>query len=401
MSKFSSTQVACADSKALVDCAERRQQDVLRAIAFVNIQLTPEGLQISAPGIDPWEPDDDYAESFTELPTAFARSYLQLRLRNFLLETFCHPLPHDDAEKLVSESTLSLVNDEVGGGLNVGLIQQFLANNQGQGYFDPNWQVLRYESDYTWAVQKQSVTVHIEPNEHVRGEQQFAQIGDHVDILLPGYRYETDDYIAISNLGPVTETENAIEIYFAANAAAMAPIMTAVTTTLSDAILYTLRVPHRLSDYAGPEAIALRINGTDYATVLPVLQRIVHTCQAESKSTTESSNAIDPSSLAACPALRDECPVFAYPLYPGISWASVVDNSVTQWFGSAADVGRMQLIAEALVETWYDFDHNFSSSRKQIAALRAYFAEEGLSWSQPYRHLHQHWTSQWIAEAVI
>ncbi|MEM9948687.1 MAG: hypothetical protein AAF810_21845, partial [Cyanobacteria bacterium P01_D01_bin.36] len=67
MSKFSSTQVACADSKALVDCAERRQQDVLRAIAFVNIQLTPEGLQISAPGIDPWEPDDDYAESFTEL----------------------------------------------------------------------------------------------------------------------------------------------------------------------------------------------------------------------------------------------------------------------------------------------------------------------------------------------
>ncbi|MGB7415936.1 MAG: hypothetical protein WA902_17160 [Thermosynechococcaceae cyanobacterium] len=75
-----------ADHKTLVDRSERRQQDVLQAIAGVNLQLTAQGLSITAPGIDPWEPDDSYAKDFAELPLAFAQSYLQLRLRNFLLE---------------------------------------------------------------------------------------------------------------------------------------------------------------------------------------------------------------------------------------------------------------------------------------------------------------------------
>ncbi|MGB7417363.1 MAG: T3SS effector HopA1 family protein, partial [Thermosynechococcaceae cyanobacterium] len=127
---------------------------------------------------------------------------------------------------------------------------------------------------------------------------------------------------------------------------------------------------------------------------------IIHTCQTDRAPKTEPSDAIGTGSLAAHPELRDECPIFAYPLYRGISWASVVDSPVTQWFGSAADEGRMQIIAEALVENWYSLDRHFSSSEEQIDAIQAHFAKAALSWSQPYHHLNQRWTSQWKEEAL-
>lgn len=315
-------------------------------------------------------------------------------------------------------NTCSFANNTVGGGLHVGLIQQFASSNHGQGYFEPGWQVIGLESNGTLAVQKQAITVHIQCDRHLRPHHQSAQPGDVVDILLPGYRYEADDYIAVSNLGPVAcpaanpldnspseASETAIEIYFAANAAAMAPIMRAITTALADVIPYTLRVPHRIKDYKGAASITLRISAADYNAVRPVLKYMIEDGLFEegrdqyitinlSNPKGTSANLVTRDETApnrtapditASPQLRPEIPLFAYPLEAGISWASVLPSPVTHWYGSCVEASRMQLIAEALIANRYDVTEKKSSSEQKLSAIKTRFNQAGIDWQAPYR----------------
>lgn len=365
-------------------------QHILSEMAQVRIVLDEAGLSLVAPNRNTWEPDE-MASDFAQMPEAFARSYLQLRLRNFLYETFCESHDLDDltvsSESDVSHSnssiseTPNLVNDRVGGGIHVGLLENFNLSNQGKGYSDPGWQVVREESDGAIAVQKHGIIVHVEPR-HLSAEKQAQkqaiQPEEWLAIRLPGYRFEPDFYVAIGDQGPVADINQAQEIYFAATTAAMPLIMKTLTTELNkgeQAIPYTLQVPYEPEGYQGPEAIVLRIEKTDFEQVLPLLQQIWEMCSQEEAS-----------------QLRPEVPVFAYPLWSGISMADVIESSATEWFGSSAELSRIDWVAEALTQVWYE--HSAEASQVKISsqispltnmlAIKAQFSQVQLSCEQPF-----------------
>ncbi len=137
-----------------------RRQTALNEMTKTQITLTPAGLHLIAPNRNRWEPDDTASQGFAQMPAAFARNYLQLRLRNFLYETFCSV---DEIEQSYrTNEPPVLTNDRLGGGLHVGLLEQFQQSNRGTGFFDPGWTVLHTEADDTVAVKKDGIVVHVE-----------------------------------------------------------------------------------------------------------------------------------------------------------------------------------------------------------------------------------------------
>jgi len=332
-----------------------RRQTVLNEMAKTQITLTPAGLYLIAPNRNRWEPDDAASQGFAQMPAAFARDYLQLRLRNFLYETFC------SADKIAQPGDTNaspvLTNDRLGGGLHVGLLEQFQQSNRGTGFFDPGWTVLRAEADGTVAVKKDGIVVHV-------GKSALQMSDRTVSVKLPGHRFESEmyssAYVAIGNGGPVPDCMQAVELYLAAFPVAMPSVMTLVTTALNgeQAVPYTLKVPYRPEDYEGPEAIALRIPKSSFTQVLPLIEQIWQQHLADRNSGDQ--NLADRSSAKAetysgerSPWLRPDLPVFAEALWPGISAADVIASTATRWFGSSADLSRIEQIAIGLVQQFY------------------------------------------------
>lgn len=357
---------------------------------------------MSVPGLANWDAtDEDYAEQFASLPVEFAKAYLSRRVRDFLYETFCFATQsncdsNSQSDRDSNSAADLLANDRVGGGIQIGLVQQFDKSNYGQGYFDLGWQILRQNDDGSLAVAKEELTVCVQRDRHLSTHQRSAEVGQTVSILLPSYRYEPEYYVAIGNLGPVLDIDAAVEIYFAATPQASVPIMAAVTQLLNGvhtngssdrplkAVPYTLKVPFQTEGYEGAECVSLRVKNADYEQVLPCLKQIVE--------------------LIYRSHIRAELPLFARSLYPGISIASVVKSSETQWFGSAVDLSRLQLAAEALVSVWYravDAVEQASSYSplpvalwnpdQKLAAIRAKFAQAQLSLSMTYGPVHSAW----------
>jgi hypothetical protein len=388
----------------------RRCQSVLQAIAQVNIVLDDTGVRLIAPSSDVndaevWEASDRYAKDFLQLPPDFARSYLRLRLRNFLYETFCLapasvsasvPVSVNESDQAVAQPPATWANDRVSGDLHVGLLKLFPQSNCGKGYFDPGWQVVEAPADEPAAaenrlcVKKHDVVVQVERSRHLMLAERAAQLGDMVSVYLPPYRFEPGCYVAVGDRGPVADLSQAVDIYFAANAAAMAAIMQAITAALNanepsdEAIPYTLQVPCEPEGYVGPEAIVLRVDITAHAKVRPVLQQIWQIGQAADPNSHLTGEALD---LAAPPQLRPDWPVFAYPLWPGISVAKAIASTATYWYGGSADLSRMQLAADALLHSWYLGESRLEESMMaaNLAAMQAQFTQAELSWQEPYR----------------
>jgi hypothetical protein len=410
--------VNAMDTQKRAELAEQHHlysQRILEEMAEVEIVLNEAGLTLILPNRNTWEPDS-MAEGFAEMPTAFARPYLQLRIRHFLYETFCEsdtissPVLDPaleaeasslDAPAVESEIEAPMINDRIGGGLHVGLLEQFELSNQGNGYFDPGWQVVAEEPDGAIAVQKYGVVLHVERH-HLSAERQADKRGvqpdELLDIRLPCYRFEPDFYIAVGDQGPVIESSRACEIYFAASTIALPLIMKALTTALNEgefSIPYTLQVPYEPEGYVGPEAIVLRIEKAAFEKTLPLLQQIWELCQAEASSLASTTNLAGTNQpVLQTAVLRSDTPLFSDLLWPGISQADVIDSGVTDWFGSSAELSRIDLVAEALTQAWYDcladsldaMNNQFSAG-KNLSAIQARFAQAQLFWERPSSRL--------------
>lgn len=365
----------------------------LKEMAQVEIVLTEAGLHLSAPGRDHQAPDDMASRDFAQMPEAFAQAYLQQRLRNFLHSTFCSTVPSS-----LEITKQPLTNDRLGGGVHVGLLEQFRQCNQGKGYFDSGWQVVHQAADGTLAVEKSGIVIYVEPRHlptDLQSELLLSQRTSLISIKLPGYRFESGVYIAIGNSGP-PPADDAIELYFSAAMAAVPLIIKEITTALNGDTQcpYVLQVPYSPEGCQGPEAIVLRIEAQALPLVLPLIQQISNQATAFKSQDTP-------------PLLRSEVPVFAQPLWPGISMASVIESSATNWFGSSADLSRCELAALALAQCWYQHSNNNNpennppSVTEKKRAIAHQFTQAGLCTREPDRlKSHQHLFHQAMPRAT-
>ena len=372
---------------------------VLSEMAQVQVWSTQNRHQIEGVGLcialpqrsaEAWTLDDEQAIDFFELPESFARTYLQVQLRDFLYESFCEPA----IETSVAADAQILANDRVSGGLHTALLEQFQQSNCGQGYFDAGWRVVSPEQNGALSVEKYGVVLSVERSRHLLPTQSPTAPNQHVSIRLPCYRFEPGYYIAIGDRGSVTEP--ATEIYFAASALALPSLLKTLTTALNQEIAmpFTLRAPYEPEEYRGAEAIALRITKSSLAQIKPLLKRIraAHTPEQ----------------------IRTDAPLFGHSLFPGISTADVIESNSTDWFGSSADFSRLELVAAALADHWMQKLHDpgtFSalgesepekakaettgasaSERAILSSIQQRFEQAGLCWQQPYLH-HPHMAS--------
>ena len=329
----------------------------------VQIALTHEGLRLSLPddelGSMGWEPDEENAIAFRDLPESFARSYLRLRLRDFFYERFC-------LSGLTQVEQPLLANDRVGGGLHTGLLEQFQRCNRGSGYFDPDWRVIGQEEDGALAVEKSGVVLHVVRSQHLPPDLRAIQIATdpakarRLSIRLPCYRFEPGYYIAIGNCGPVTAA--ACDIYFAASVEAVPTLIEAITRTLNSELKvpFSLAAPYEPEAYQGPEAIALRVEKSAVEKIVPLLKQIRD----------QHTEAV----------LRHQSSLFSHSLYPGISISRMVEPNPPHGFISAELTG-LELVADAITERWYEqaesstisesHSHSLSDKNLLLSRIRA------------------------------
>jgi hypothetical protein len=160
---------------------------------------------IAHPAYKPLELPAEIVSRFERIPAELQNKYLSLQLQSFLygiyyngsLKTALAP----DADSNNLKLNQNLENNTVLG-IDQGFYDRLHESNSGEGYFDLDWQVLRQESDGSFAVTKGGLTLHIDREQHLRKEQS-VEVGGLVAIRMPRNLVQNGFYMAVSNVGTI------------------------------------------------------------------------------------------------------------------------------------------------------------------------------------------------------
>lgn len=329
---------------------------------------------IRHPDYQPLELPSDVVARFQQLPLQLQTKYQALQLRSFLYGIYYNgslrkalALTADSAD-LAPEQNLENNRFQ---GVDLKFYEQLHNSNQGSGYFDPGWKVIRQEEDGTLAVLKDNLTLHIERERHLPLEQQSAGVGDLVAIQLPRNRVQSGFYMAVSNVNsrvseaPLKEACNNpnngkyVRIYFNLTPEGAIAMMDAITTRFNDlAIPFKFKALYNPSDYDRFDSAVLYSDKQDYEAIRPLLQEIYLEHRSHFKS---------------------DVPLFTKFLAPGLALAEEPDRK----FGTKESFGthRCQLIANGLLEAREKGDESLES---RMMAIEQNFTRLGIDVNRPY-----------------
>lgn len=318
-----------------------------------QIQIRTFWLQHS--GYSPPERPEGLDNRLQALPLPLQHQYLRTQWRNYLYDLyFSGELAL--VEENASLGSLQTVENNAIQGLNLQFYQQIHQSNQGQGYFDLGWQVLRLEQDGTFAVQKEGLTMHIAPNVHLPPTVELPLIGEEVAVRLPSHRMDGDFYVAVGNAGLVPEECPKIELCFNITPTGAIALMQALTQYLNAIqIPFSFKVLSNPDEYGRYDAGILQINRRDYSTIEHKLQQLYQEQHSQ---------------------FHPPIPLFTKWLAPGLALAEEPDNA-SEDFG----LHRCQLVAEALLTIWKSAE---DSPEARMEAIRQHFSKHELDLQRPY-----------------
>jgi HopA1 effector protein family len=274
------------------------------------------------------QPDD--SDRFQNLPPILQQRFLSLQLRNFLYDIYFSGSRTQSSK----EPEAPPIENNRAWGLNLDFFTALHESNQGQGFGDPDWIVTGHDDDGLIAVQKQELTLHLIPEQHLaqppaRGFADTARVGEPVTVKMPRNRLQNGCYIAIGNAGLVDleDSEQRVHLFFNLKAEGAAAVMQEITTQLNAiGIPFTFRLPYDPSDYDRWDTATLCLNKPDYPQVRPALSALYALERAH---------------------FRPEIPFCTKLLASGIALAEEPDSkfSAQETFGTH----RCQLIANGLL----------------------------------------------------
>ncbi|HEY9627455.1 MAG TPA: T3SS effector HopA1 family protein [Coleofasciculaceae cyanobacterium] len=329
---------------------------------------------IHHPRYSPSEPPEAIASRLPMLPADLQQRYLKAQLQNYLydiyfsgeiclgdetgfsgIQEFAQTLQAEDGSPPILE------NNRVHG-QDVRFYEQLRRSNSGKGYFDPDWQVVRRESNGTFVVQKEELTLHIDPLRHLPAETRSPSIGDIVAIRLPKNRIETGFYVAVGNAGLVPDDSPAIELYFNVTPAGAIALMQSLTQRLNAiALPFVFKVLSDPVAYGRYDAGILQVERSRSQQLWPVLQQVYA--------------AIAPDQVHA------PTPLFTKTLAPGLGLAEEPEENTAEDFGTKC----CKLVAEGLLSVWQT---EADSPQARMSAIRQRLTEQGLHWQKPYLNPH-------------
>ncbi|MBD6619515.1 hypothetical protein FNW02_27735 [Komarekiella sp. 'clone 1'] len=328
-------------------------QDIVRKIEIKS------DFSIHHPDYKPLELPSEAVERFQKMPTQMQQKYLSLQLRSFLYGIYYNGSMQSTLA-LDGEGNglpLDLENNTVLG-VDVGFYKQLHESNFGDGYFDPGWSILREEIDGSLAVTKGGLRLHIERNKHLQTVEQAAVVGDSVAIKMPKNLVQNGFYMAASNITSESH-KNLVRVYFNFSPEGAVAVMGSLTRRLNAIpIFFHFKVLYNPDDYKRYDSGVLYFEKGNYKAVRQVLEAVY----------TENQSHFQP-----------EVPLFTMQLAPGLGLA----EEPNQKFGVQESFGmnRCQIVANGLLEAWYQGDDSLEGRMKAIAGQ---FSLLGVDLQRPY-----------------
>lgn len=296
------------------------------------------------------------------LPVDLQRHDLRTQLRNFLYDLYFSGELRVCSLKEEADA-VPLKNNAVAG-LNVPFFDQIQRHNHGTGYWDAGWQVVRKVGG-RYAVQKAELTIYIDPQQHLRPEQQRPQVGNVVEIRLPNHCMAGDSYVAVSNVGWVPVDCPALELCFHVTPSGALALMHHLTLHLNAMqIPFSFKMLANPEDYGRYDAAALHLECRYYSELRQMLRTVYIQNRTE-----------------FYPAV----PLFMKVIAPGVGLA---EQPQEDEFG----MHRFQRVADALLEVWQqqknvgNAPENTSENTSEIrlTAIQQQFLQHKINWHSPY-----------------
>lgn len=344
----------------LLNLERSRLQNVLQDITnHLEIQSN---FSIIHPDYKPLELPAESVAHFQKMPLEIQQKYLSLQLRSFLYGIYYNGSLRSHLAKDTDTDTVTLHRDLENNtmlGVDLKLYMQLHESNQGDGYFDSGWLVLRQEEDDSLAVKKGELTLHIKPAEHLQPEQKEAKVGDKVAILMPRNLVQNGFYMAVGNNGAQgykTGYENTVRIYFNLTPQGAVAVMKQLTQQLNAiSVPFSFKVLYNPADYGRYDSGVLYFEKNDYEIIQPILNAIYTLNQDD---------------------FYPDIPLFTKELAPGLSVAEEPDRKFAE--RESFGMNRCQIIANGLLSALQN------SPEGRLNAILEQFTLLNLDVQRPY-----------------
>lgn len=333
--------------QALKDVNERLA-DVLTDIIH-NVEIKPD-FSIRHPDYKPFELPVEVVSCFQQLPQPMQNKYLSLQLRSFLYGIYYNGSMQTTLASDSETDNLAIdLENNTFLGVDLAFYQQLHQSNQGKGYFDQGWLVLKQENDGGFTVTKGGLKLYIEPEKHLQDSEKSAVVGNSVAIRMPKNLVQNGFYVAVGNegLSRVESSNNppvTVRIYFNLTPEGAVRVMENLTRQLNElAIPFHFKVLYNPNDYERYDSGVLYFDENDYEKVREVLLDIHHENESYFKS---------------------EIPLFTMQIAPGLGLAEEPDHK----FGEQESFGmnRCQILANGLLNALQNGDNSTDSRIKAI-----------------------------------
>lgn len=306
--------------------------DVIRDIAS-NVQFDS-SFRITHPNYKPFELPPEVVDRFRKVPFELQAKYLSQQLRSFLYGVYYNGslrsalIPNTEDNPALYQN----LENNTFMGVNLQFYQQLHEQNQGKGYFDSGWVVLREEEDGSLAVRKHELTLHIDRNTHLQPQEQTAVVGDRIAIKMPKNFVQNGFYMAVGNQGvdrrqQIDRVDPTVRVYFNLTPEGALAVMAKLTQGFNQAeIPFTFKALYNPDDYGRHDSAVLYFQKSYYPAVEPILQTVYAENQVH---------------------FGREVPLFTKPIAPGLSIAEEPDQkfAAKESFG----MNRCQIIANGLI----------------------------------------------------
>ena len=315
----------------------------------------------------PLELPEETKQNFQNLPVNLQAKYFSQLLQNFLYGIYYNGSLKKslalDTDLKQSNLYQDLENNTFLG-VDVEFYDNLHRSNQGQGYFDPGWQIVGIKDNGKLAVHKDGLTLQIDRQFHLNPPEQQAEVGDKVAIRLPKNRVQNGFYMAIADEGarqdnPPEQNNIIVRIYFNLTAEGAIAVMSSLTEQLNQLkIPFSFKALYNPSDYQRHDSAVLYFDRSNYQVIKKVLEAVYSQNQTH---------------------FRSHVPLFTKYLAPGLALAEEPNHK----FSSKDSFGthRCQIIANALLAA-KESGNNTPTDR--MAAIVEQFEQLGLELERAY-----------------
>jgi HopA1 effector protein family len=327
----------------------KKNQQLIDVLEDISHKLEiNSNFSISHPDYKVSELPDDVVERFLKLPEEMQQKYLGLQLQSFLYGIYYNGSMRSElaADKEENNLPLDLENNTVLG-VDVGFYKQLHDSNYGEGYFQPGWSILKEESDGSLAVTRGGFRLHVQRDRHLRASDKSAVVGDIIAIKMPKNVVQSGFYMAVGNAGLSRndlENQQIVRIYFNLTPSGAVAVMGNITQHWNEEnIPFQFKVLYHPKDYNRHDSGVLYFDKRNYEIVKQFLNLVYLENQAH---------------------FKPEIPLFTKQIAPGLGLAEEPDQKFAE--RESFGMNRCQIIANGLLEAWYQRDNSSQGRMKSI-----------------------------------